>query len=338
MSMMRGLLFSVLSLSLALVGFSGCSNEASAAFGDPHDRVHPERWKRHSKKRSSVSSSERSRLPGKEMLRATAKLSVADDLQDAAKADARARDEALDDLRDAILARKSGVKKFASRVTNFSMQFNCTMKGKSYCRRQIELKFEHHLISKKELEEEIQATIDGYVADLETNDNRLLVAARADLESFPRVAVPEVDVPDSLAGPHTQGVMRTLKKSNERMVVASVAGELTSLFVARIMMTTARRGVARGGAATVGASGAGMTLGASLAAGLAVELLFYVFDDSEKKIRKRAEKAMDDLAVLVVEGDEETSGLRDVLKAMARDRQEARKLLLLRGAIERGIK
>ena len=192
--------------------------------------------------------------------------------------------------------------------------------------------FENMVFSPDQLESVINGTIADYLAEIRSIENQMLVSLRADFAGFSDVfpiVKAEADVWESQ---FEQAIRRAVADSGSDLrseigtqLVSIVGGELLAQVAIRI-------GVSAGilGAGTVSGWA---TLGVGFLVGVIVDqVVCWIWDwwaDPEGDLAGNLNRRLDELSILICEGDEKVSGLRSRFLDIARRRDEIRRAAVL---------
>jgi hypothetical protein len=192
--------------------------------------------------------------------------------------------------------------------------------------------FDEHLFEPDDLRRVIEQTANGFADDLAAIENRMLLKIREDLGDLPADALPEMaDEARWLAAYDT-----TLSRASGRAgdeVNADVATQIVSLVAGEVLTQVAVRLGASAGILSAGAGSSWATFGAGLVIGLIVDqLVCWVWDwwaDPRGSLAADMNRKLDELRDLIVDGDDQTRGLRASLADFAQQRADARRAAVL---------
>lgn len=192
--------------------------------------------------------------------------------------------------------------------------------------------FEEMVFSPDQLESVINGTVADFLAEIRSIENQMLVSLRTDFagfsDTFPIVKA-EADVWESQ---FEQAIRRAVADSGSDLrseigtqLVSIVGGELLAQVAIRI-------GVSAGilGAGTVSGWA---TLGVGFLVGVIVDqVVCWIWDwwaDPEGDLAGNLNRRLDELSILICDGDQKVNGLRSRFLEIARRRDEIRRMAVL---------
>jgi hypothetical protein len=188
--------------------------------------------------------------------------------------------------------------------------------------------FDQQLFTPEELDQRVQAAINGYLRSEHEIEDRLLVRLRQDLDDIP-AALPE-------AGLDLDAVRvildRTLDETTVRVQATlqlDVAREIVILASAEILTRLAVRTALPASLAGSGPWTFGLGLAAAVAADQALAWTWDRWTDPRGQLVEVLDASLDDLRRRVVDGTPEQPGLRKQLEGLARQRVEKRRAVVL---------
>jgi hypothetical protein len=228
-------------------------------------------------------------------------------------------DKAVDRVCEFFTERKKRVPAFAEEVLGLRSKFEF-VKGKfggdhaAYLRE----RFEQTVFSPAELDAAMRSAVEGFVADLQGIENRLLVAVRADLA--------DGDIPELSAGGRLSGedafraeyaklaeqascaMARDLPVAIGREVVSWVGGDIATSVITSLGADVAARFGISGGILGSGVASGVVTLGVGAVAGYAVDrmvgwALKALGYDPEAEVAEKIEEALDVLQDVLMLGE-----------------------------------
>ena len=192
--------------------------------------------------------------------------------------------------------------------------------------------FEEHLFKPDELTRAIEQVARGYADDLTAIENRMLVKIREDLSDLPAAALPEFADLETLLAAYEAAMERAMERVGGD-VTADVATQIVSLVAGEVLTQVAVRLGVSAGILSVGAGSSWATFGAGLVIGLIVDqLVSWVWDwwaDPRGSLAAELNDKFDELRDLIVEGDDQTRGLRATLADFALRRANVRRAAVL---------
>jgi hypothetical protein len=254
-------------------------------------------------------------------------------LEQAERKSALALDKHLDSIHAFLEEHKGGSKTFAGQMLSLRGKWELVKAGigdDSGYAAFLKEAFAEHLFPMEELEKVVDAAVRGYLAELESIDDDLLVRLRADLadDELSRHAIPALNSDQALRR-HYQELSRLVAQDlhTDLAVVAvrelflwqasNIAADLTIQAGAAI---AARMGIS----STVVAGGAAstwQTLAVGLIVGLVLDqvinqLMKAAGYDAEEKIAERVAQTLSDLGRTITDGDPEARDKLEILKTM----------------------
>lgn len=249
----------------------------------------------------------------------------------------RAVDRHIAPLDDFFAAARQGTPAFADAVLGWGskwrfvadkLPFTSGGRHAAFLRRT----FDDHLFKPGDLSGAIEQSARGYANALEGVENQMLVRLREDLSDLPPAALPQFADPSSLATAYDSALARALEHVGTNVEV-DVAALLVSIVTEEVLTQVAVRLGVSAGILGAGAGASWATLGAGVVIGLIVDqLVTWVWDwwaDPRGNLAADMNRKLADLHRLIVEGDEQTPGLRPTLAEFARQRCDVRRTAVL---------
>ncbi|MGH7171804.1 MAG: hypothetical protein ACRELG_16120, partial [Gemmataceae bacterium] len=197
--------------------------------------------------------------------------------------------------------------------------------------------FAEHLFPMEELEKAVDAAVRGYLAELESIDNALLVRLRADLDDdeLSRMTIPALRSDQAFHNHYRELSERVSQDLRTDLAVVAVrelfSWEAGNIATDLTMQAGAAIAAQMGISSTILTSGAASTW-QTLAVGLVVgfvldavinKLIKAAGYDAEEKIARRVEERLSELGRTITDGDPEARALLEKLKTMQRDDPDA---------------
>lgn len=191
--------------------------------------------------------------------------------------------------------------------------------------------FEKLVLHSADLELAIRQTIEGYLQELHSLENQMLVDLRADLEELPdslgvdRFA--EMGLDKAL-----EQAIRVAAQHSSSDFNGAIGQQLISLIAGEVLAHTAVRLGVSAGILGVGASSGWATLGVGVVAGVVVDALvttvWRFWSDPEVELTRQIQAKLNLMRVLIVDGDSEAPGLRPRFTTLANERAVVREQAL----------
>ncbi len=191
--------------------------------------------------------------------------------------------------------------------------------------------FESIVLKSSELEQAIELSIGGFLQELESIENQMLVDLRADLEDLPNSPLGVSLSPEELRGSFERTLQEVLAKSNSDFQGA-VGSQLVSLIAGEVMAHVAiRMGVSAGILGTGAASG-WATFGVGVVVGIVIDSLvstvWHYWSRPEEDLTRQIQRQLDQMQKLICDGENGTEGLRGQMERIAEYRSQARETAL----------
>lgn len=248
---------------------------------------------------------------------------------------------------------KQGVKPFSEDITSMGTRFWALWEwtgGKDDVRGYVHGKFEKHIFSEKQLEQDIESALKGYEEDIIANRNRLLSNVRAavqkgdvqvphlpELDEYSRQVTNTMETyasnkatDSALNGVATFAVSEVIAFTCEKIAYVVIARVGTSAATSAATTTgTSATGAGSGaaGGSTVGPAGTAIGFGVGLVIGFAVD--WYMTENFRAKLEKEMTGYLDTLKEGLIEGTreegEDTPGIEQVLGEYTRTMNRAQR-------------
>jgi hypothetical protein len=188
--------------------------------------------------------------------------------------------------------------------------------------------FDRRLFTIAQLDEQVQATVRGYLQSEHEIEDRLLVRLRQDLDDIP-AAIHDVGVDvDAIRAVLDQAVAETAAQARGNLKT-DVAREIVVLAGAGMLTRLAVRTALPASLASSGPWTFGLGLAAAVAADEALSWTWDTWTDPRGQLVKALDARLDELRRRVVDGTPEKPGLRKQLEEMARQRAAKRRTVVL---------
>jgi hypothetical protein len=251
----------------------------------------------------------------------------------AASATGKCLNDQLAQLGQFFRTAKTGTPQFVDRVLGWGSKWNFLLDNVPFTQGGrhsafLTKTFEEQIFSKEQLDQAIRQVSAGYLNGIEGIENQMLVKIHQDVKNLP-TKIPAVAMDQAkLQAAYRQAISQA-NSAISRQVKAEVGKELVSLVTAEILtQVTVRLGVSSG-ILGAGASSSWATLGVGLLVGVAAdEAVSWGWNklaDPKGKLTGHIGAKIDELHLLLVEGNAKGSGLRRQLQAFSRERNELRR-------------
>jgi hypothetical protein len=192
--------------------------------------------------------------------------------------------------------------------------------------------FDEHLFKPDDLQRAVEQVAHGYGDRLTAIENQMLVKIREDLRDLPAETLPELADGAAFQSAYEAALSRAMARVGND-VTADVATQVVSLVAGEVLTQVAVRMGVSAGVLGVGAGSSWATFGAGLAIGLIVDqLVSWIWDrwaDPRGSLSAELNEKLDELRHLIVEGSDDSLGLRASLTEFARRRAELRREAVL---------
>ena len=283
-------------------------------------------------------------------------------LKATAQANDKAAERAVTRINEAFDKYRGGVKPFVEDVTSWSTRFGIVgrMPGDwwyeddritSY----VQTKFEKHLFSESQLQQDITAVLEAFKEDLEANKNRLLAECRAaiDDEDLPSIKLPDYEsykreVRKIILEFSEQRAKDSVYRGVATFVLSEVAGGAAGYFVSQVLIrigTTAVTAAAAGGGATAGGAAVGggggslagpvgtaIGVGVGLVVGIIVD--WWMTDRFQERLTNDLTEYIDKLEAGLLDGTDTDAGLKATIDKFVDDLNFAQATVTHRAVVE----
>ena len=281
-----------------------------------------------------------------------------------------AAERAVAQLRERLDGHRHGIPRFADDVTRWGTRFGVVGRmskdawnrwwnddpDAAASKRYIESKFRAHVLSERDLQEELEAAVQQFVSDLEADRNALFADIRLPLRaSRVNVAVADAEwerirgqIMARAGAIAESGAKDNVVSGLTAVTVSGVAGWAAERVVVQVLarvapMVAAQLGAsaaAAGGGAMAGGAGGGGTLGslagpagtvvgigAGLVVGAAID--WWMTDRFKDKLAEQCNRFLDSVRDQLIDGTSEQPGLRTVFAEAVRLSDEAQRKAIL---------
>ena len=281
-----------------------------------------------------------------------------------------ASERAIAGLRERLDGHRHGIPRFADDVTRWGTRFGVMGRmskdawnrwwkddpGAAATRRYIEAKFRAHVLAERDLQEELEAAVQQFVADLEADRNALFADIRLPLKAsnvsigvadaeWERVRrqimvragiIAESGAKDTLVSGLTVVTVSGVVGWAAERVVIQVLARVAPMVAAQLGASAAAAG---GGAMAGGAGGGGAVgslagpagtvvgIGAGLVVGAAID--WWMTENFKEKLAEQCNRFLDTVRDQLIDGTNQQPGLRVVFDEAVRLSDEAQRKAIL---------
>jgi len=193
-------------------------------------------------------------------------------------------------------------------------------------------KFEEHLFTAAQLEALITQTITGYLDELRSLENEMLVRTRVSAGEFPANYRLAAWNEQQLQAEFQRALARAIAESHKDFAF-SAANEVASIIAGEVLAQVAVRLGVSAGILGTGAAASPYTLGIGIVVGLIVDqIIGWIYEwtaDPKGALATELNGKFDDIRSLIVNGTGDQPGLRERLKSYAHERAKLRAVALL---------
>lgn len=209
-------------------------------------------------------------------------------------------------------------------------------------------KFEEHLFSKDEVVEDISHVLTGFAEEIRASENQLLMDCKAAVSSsdMPEITLPGIEryatEVQNTIGDFVQDRAKSSVYSGVTTLVASEAGASVAVVLVRNVLKGLGLRAALSASQTVAGTAAGSALGGSsgnifvACVGLVVGIVidWWMTDNFKEKLSGDLNTYIRDLQSGILQGSEESQGLRYTLQALVDDYHTAQRTALRKNIVE----
>jgi len=192
--------------------------------------------------------------------------------------------------------------------------------------------FTEHLFTTEQLAQVVEQAIQNELDALTGIENQMLVRIRADLSDLPPHALPQLADQHQWAAAYEQALLAGRERIGANLK-SELSSEMVSLIAGEAMTVVAVRLGVSAGVLAVGAGSSLPTLGIGLVVGLIVDqIIAFVWDwwhDPRGELAAEVSRKLGDIRQSILDGDDNTLGLRGKLQQFARERAELRREAVL---------
>lgn len=192
-------------------------------------------------------------------------------------------------------------------------------------------RFREHVFAPEDIDSTITKAVASYLDDLEGIENQMLVNIRLDIANLPsgsaigRMSVAEFR--DSF-----RRMTRDISSRTGWDIGGDIGREIAAQIAGQVLARAAARLGVSGGILATGAASSWFTFGAGIAVAIVIDLMVSTIwdwvEDPRGHLSDEMNRKLDEIRTMIVDGDEETPGLRRELQEYA-----ARRAIVRRDAV-----
>lgn len=189
-------------------------------------------------------------------------------------------------------------------------------------------KFEEFVFTPEQFEKVIRQSVDGYLAELRSIESKMLVDLKADLDDFPAdSALRRLDA-TQWQDSFDDAIAKATAAASDQ-IGSDVATQLVSIITGEVLAQVAVRLGVSSGILTTGAASGWATFGVGVAIGLVIDQLVTIawdhWSDPKGKLTKQLNMKIQEINILIRNGDSQVQGLRARFRQIADQRAVLRK-------------
>ncbi len=189
-------------------------------------------------------------------------------------------------------------------------------------------KFEELVFTPEQFEKVVRQSVDGYLTELRSIESKMLVDMKADLDDFPaESALRKLDATQWQAS-FDDAIAKASAAASDQ-IGSDVATQLVSIITGEVLAQVAVRLGVSSGILTTGAASGWATFGVGVAIGLVIDQLVTIawdhWADPKGKLTKQLNMKIQEINILIRNGDSQVQGLRTRFRIIAEQRAVLRK-------------
>ena len=196
----------------------------------------------------------------------------------------------------------------------------------------IRQEFERTVFSREQLAEVIHQAIEGYLAEIRSIENQMLVSLRADIAEFPDV-YPIAQLDESQIRAKFDEAIQNAIAATGSQVQADIGTQFVSIIGGEVLTQVAVRLGISAGILGSGAASGWATLGIGVVVGIIVDqIVSWVWDwwaDPTGNLASNLDAKLDEMSTLICDGDAKVEGLRQRFQSLASERAKIRETAIL---------
>ncbi len=184
-------------------------------------------------------------------------------------------------------------------------------------------KFEEFVFTPEQFEKVIRQSVDGYLAELRSIESKMLVDLKADLDDFPADSVLRRFDATQWQESFDDAIAKATTAASDQ-IGSDVATQLVSIITGEVLAQVAVRLGVSSGILTTGAASGWATFGVGVAIGLVIDQLVTIawdhWADPKGKLTKQLNMKIQEINILIRNGDSQVQGLRTRFRQIADQR------------------
>ena len=232
-----------------------------------------------------------------------------------------------------FLSTKEGTAKFAELSLGWGSKWRLVADSVPYTQGKrhseyLRSKFEENIFTPEQFETVIRQSVDGYLDELQSIESRMLVDLRADLEDFPAESVLRSLDAKQWQDTFDDAIAKATAATSDQ-IGSDVGTQLVSIITGEVLTQVAVRLGVSSGILTSGAVSGWATFGVGIVVGLVIDQLVTIawdhWTDPKGKLTKQLNMKLQEINILVRNGDSQVQGLRSRFRQIADHRAALRK-------------
>jgi hypothetical protein len=254
-------------------------------------------------------------------------------LQEAADRSQQIIDDHLEPIDTFFQSTKEGTAKFAELSLGWGSKWRLVADSIPYTQgdrhsEYLRSKFEEFVFTPEQFEKVIRQSIDGYLAELRSIESKMLVDLKADLDDFPADSVLRRLDSTQWQESFDEAIAKATDAAADQLG-SDVATQLVSIITGEVLAQVAVRLGVSSGILTTGAASGWATFGIGVAIGLVIDQLVTIawdhWADPKGKLTKQLNMKIQEINILIRNGDSQVQGLRTRFRQIADQRAVLRK-------------
>jgi hypothetical protein len=196
----------------------------------------------------------------------------------------------------------------------------------------IKQEFERTVFSQEQLTEVIRQAIEGYLAEIRSIENQMLVSLRADIAGFPDV-YPIAQLDESQLRTKFDEAIQKAIAATEGQVQADIGTQLVSFIGGEVLAQVGVRLGISAGILGPGAISSWKTFGISVVVAIIVDqIVSWIWDwwaDPTGNLAGSLDAKLDEMCTLICDGGTKVEGLRQRFQSLAAERAKIRETAIL---------
>lgn len=192
--------------------------------------------------------------------------------------------------------------------------------------------FNANVFRAHDLEQEISQAVSAFIADMESIESKMLVDVQVDIDDLPLLNQLQSNHEDKIRAHFDEAMKNGIAASHgdvRTMIGTEFASQVTAFILRKVIASLCVSGAVLG----VGSAGAPGTFGATLVAGLVIDVVISSIWDwvsnPRGELAAKVNQQIDQISHVIRIGDGSTPGLKGQLCDIAKARSELRKKVLI---------